>query len=95
MGDISGLDYVPPIQIDRASLSDHAKEPEVRQYDFDGEPHVTVSWGLREISEPDAACEDKAWTSLGSPASEHLREFVEDGAEANIRRAPSAAVGGA
>jgi hypothetical protein len=80
MGDIPGLDYTSPVPIDRRSLPDHDKEPEVRRYDFDGEPQVTVSWGLREISEPGAAYEDKVWSPLGSPASEHLRDLLEEGA---------------
>jgi hypothetical protein len=80
MADIAGLDYTSPVPVDRASLPDHDKEPEVRRYDFDDEPRVMVDWGLRETSEQGAAYEDKVWTPLGSPASEHLRELVEDGA---------------
>jgi hypothetical protein len=80
MGDIPGLGYTAPVPIDRASLPDHDKEPELRRYDFDNEPRVLVDWGLRETSEPDAAYEDKVWTPLGSPAIEHLREVLDDGA---------------
>jgi hypothetical protein len=77
IGDIPGLDYAPPLPIDRTAIPGHDLEPEVRRMDFGGMNRAYLSWGMREVLPAPGEPEKQAWTSLGAPVSEHLREPLE------------------
>lgn len=51
MGDIPGLDYEPPVPVDRTKLPNHAAVPEVHRYEFDGRIHESLSWEYMEDGE--------------------------------------------
>jgi hypothetical protein len=74
MGDIPGLDYSPPVSVDRAALPRHDEEPEVDSYTLEGRETALVMWGMRPIAEHPSG--EAAWESMGSPAVEHLRDVA-------------------
>lgn len=48
MGDIPGLDYEPPVPIDRTALPNHDAVPRIGRYGFDG--RESLSWDYDEFS---------------------------------------------
>ena len=48
LGDVPGIDYSPPMPVERARIPGHDVRPEVRSYTTDdGEVHWYVRWGWR------------------------------------------------
>lgn len=76
LGDIPGLEYSPPLAVDRTRLPRHDSEPEIRRVELDDQVREYLSWGTKPIDgEPGG---EPAWTSLTSPAIEHLKEALGD-----------------
>jgi hypothetical protein len=44
MGDIPGLDYEPPVAVDRAKLPNRNAMPQVHRFEFDGHIRESLSW---------------------------------------------------
>ena len=74
LGDVPGLDYTPPVVVDRTALPRYDAAPEIRHYDVEDRPLTVVSWGW----EPDED-DPEASVSSAAPATAHLREVLEDG----------------
>lgn len=51
MGDIPGLDYTPPVEVDRTSLPRHDAVPELHRFEFDGRVHESLHWEYTEIED--------------------------------------------
>jgi hypothetical protein len=51
MGDIPGLDYEPPVHIDRAALPNHDAVPELHRSEFDGRVRESLWWEYIEQGE--------------------------------------------
>lgn len=62
MGDVPGLDYEPPVTIDRSSLPRWDARPDVGRYEFDGRVVAYLSWEYEE--------EGERVSSSSSPAHE-------------------------
>jgi hypothetical protein len=81
LGDVPGLDYSPPVVVDRNALPRHDATPENRD---DLPASGYLSWGTvwepippEEREEDDD--EDAEWTrDLGAPVTDHLRAYVPD-----------------
>ena len=51
MGDIPGLEYEPPVAIDRTKLAWHDAVPELMRFDFDGKVNESLWWEYVEDGE--------------------------------------------
>jgi hypothetical protein len=82
MGDIPGLDYSPPVRVNRETLPGHDREPEIREIEaLPGEYWSFLSWpGM--VEEPPGPDDDPeegpAYRPLDSPPREHLTDALDD-----------------
>jgi hypothetical protein len=80
LGDVPGVDYRPPLKVERTSITGHDFQPEVGGYtDAEGQKHSYLSWGWKEVPLRPGADPDTDWASeeLAAPVVEHLRDAVE------------------
>src|SRR5450755_1946792 len=80
MGDIPGLDYEPPVRIDRAALPGHNKEPEVHRFELGGRARESLSWGWVPVK-PDALGEGESESAVQdarAPVREYVRADVDE-----------------
>lgn len=51
MGDIPGLDYSPPVAVDRTALDNHDATPEATSFEFEGRVRESLNWTYMEGGE--------------------------------------------
>jgi hypothetical protein len=77
LGDVPGLDYVPPVSIDRTTIPGHDAEPVVNRFgSLSGESYVQLSWP--RVRHPATGEQSSEFDSGRAPVSAHLGMF-EDG----------------